>query len=371
MTRRALCFAALLLAGCPKEVPPSDQTQAAPPPADAGTTQAAAEPAPPSRPKVTLPPAPEVPLAPAHLSDVEDSKDNPTTAEKVALGHQLFWDPRLSKDGSMACAACHVPEKNWATSNPVDNKVGGAANKRHTPVVVNLAYHSSFYWDGRMPTLEAVCNAAWKGQLGADPAEVAARLDANDTYHALFQRAFNEGATPDNIPKAFAAFLRVLKAGNATFDKAEAGDKKAMSADATKGWEVFKKAGCIACHIPPLFTDFDFHDVAVGFDKPEGQRDLGRKDATKADDDAGKFKTPTLRSISKSAPYFHDGSAKTLDEAIDFMTEGFAKAKDPKLDPRLKVQKLSKKDKAALKAFLEALDSETTFGSARPELPPQ
>jgi cytochrome c peroxidase len=244
-------------------------------------------------------------------------------------------------------------------------------NKRNSPTVVNLAYHASFYWDGRMPTLEAVCNAAWKGQLGADPAAIAAKLNANPTYQALFHRAFKEDATTDNIPKAFASFLRVLKAGNAAFDKAEAGDKKAMSADAQKGWELFKKSGCIACHVPPLFTDFDFHAVGVGYDKPEAERDPGRKDATKADADFGKFKTPTLRNVALSGPYFHDGSRKTLDEAIDYMAEGFTKVKGPKLDERLKATKLSKKDKAAIKAFLEALASETTFGAAKPELPPE
>jgi cytochrome c peroxidase len=367
--RRALAVTVLFLAACPKEVPPSETKSAAAEPVDAGAA-APAEPEQPPAPKVQLPPAPEIPLAPAHLSDVEDSKDNPTTAEKVALGHQLFFDPRLSKDGSMACANCHVPEKNWASSNPVDAKVGGAMNKRNSPTVVNLAYHSSFYWDGRMPTLEAVCNAAWKGQLGADPASVAAKLNGNATYNALFHRAFKEDATTDNIPKAFASFLRVLKEGNAPYDKTEAGDKKATSADAQKGWELFKKSGCIACHIPPLFTDFDFHNVGVGADKPEAERDPGRKDATKADADFGKFKTPTLRSVALSAPYFHDGHAKTLEEAIDWMTDGFSKVKGVKVDERLKPQKLSKKDKAQLKAFLESLTSETTF-TAKPELPPE
>ncbi|MBK7865006.1 MAG: cytochrome-c peroxidase [Archangiaceae bacterium] len=370
MMRRALTVAVLFLAACPKEVPPSEETKVAEP-VDAGAPVAAAEPEQPPAPKVQLPPAPELPLAPAHLSDVEDSKDNPTTAEKVALGHQLFFDARISKDGSMACVACHDPARNWTSPNAVDPKVGGAANKRNSPTVVNLAYHSSWYWDGRMPTLEAVCNAAWKGQLGADPAAVAAKLNGNPTYNALFHRAFKEDATTDNIPKALASFLRTLKAGNAAYDKAEAGDKKATSADAQKGWALFKKSGCINCHVPPLFTDFDFHDVGIGADKPEAERDPGRKDATKADADFGKFKTPTLRSVALSAPYFHDGRAKTLDEAIEWMTEGFAKQKGVKVDEKLKAQKLSKKDKAQLKAFLESLNSETTFGSAKPELPPE
>ncbi len=370
MTRRALAVAAMLFAACPKEVPPSEETKPAPEPVDAGPA-AATEPESPPPPKVQLPPPPEIPLAPAHLSDVPDSTDNPTTPEKVALGHQLFFDPRVSKDGSMACVTCHVPDKFWASSNPTDAKVGGAMNKRNSPTVVNLAYHATFYWDGRMPTLEAVCNAAWKGQLGADPAAIAAKLNANVTYNALFHRAFKEDATTDNIPKAFAAFLRTLKSGNSAFDKAEAGDKKAMSADATKGWELFKKSGCIACHIPPLFTDFDYHAVGVGNEKPEAERDPGKKDATKADEDFGKFKTPTLRGSALSGPYFHDGSRKTLEEAIEYMAGGFAKVKGPKLDERLKPAKLSKKDVAQVKAFIESLNGETTFGAAKPELPPE
>jgi cytochrome c peroxidase len=347
-------------------VPPSEETKPAEPApvVDAGTP----EPQAPPPPKVELPPAPEIPLPPPHLSDVEDSKDNPMTPEKVALGHQLFFDPRLSKDDSKACVGCHVPEKGWTSGNALDAKVGGAMNKRNAQTVVNLAYHSSFYWDGRMPTLEAVCNAAWKGQLGADPAAIASKLNANDVYNAEFHRAFKEGATAENIPKALAAFLRALKNGNAAWDKYEAGEKKAVSADAVKGFEVFKKAGCINCHVPPHFTDFDFHNVGVGSDKPEAERDPGRKDATKAEADFGKFKTPTLRNIALTGPYFHDGSGKDLEAAIEWMGGGFAKGKPANIDEKLKAQKLSKKELGQVKAFLESLTGESTF-TAAPELP--
>jgi cytochrome c peroxidase len=361
--RRFLVVSALVSAACTKSVPPPEETKPAPAPVvDAG------EPAPPPAwQKVELPPPPDLPLTPPGLADVEDSKDNPTTPEKVALGHQLFYEPRLSKDDSKACVNCHLPDRAWTSGNALDAKVGGAMNKRNSPTVVNLAYHSTFYWDGRMPTLEAVSNAAWKGQLGADPAAVAAKLNANDTYNALFHRAFKEGATADNVPKALAAFLRALKNGNASWDRYEAGEKNAASADAVKGFELFKKSGCINCHVPPHFTDFDFHNVGVGYDKPEAERDPGRKDATKADADFGKFKTPTLRNIAVTGPYFHDGSAKDLDAAIDFMSGGFAKNKAP-VDDKLKAQKLSKKDKQQLKAFLETLTGESTFSSP-PTLP--
>jgi cytochrome c peroxidase len=364
--RRFLVVSALVSAACTKSVPPSEETKpAAPPPqvVDAGP----AEPAPPPAPKVELPPAPQMPLTPPGLADVEDSKDNPTTPEKVALGHQLFYDPRLSKDDSKACVNCHLPDRAWTSGNALDAKVGGAMNKRNAQTVVNLIYHSTYYWDGRKPTIEAVSDAAWKGQLGADAAAIATKLNANATYKALFQRAFKEDATADNIPKALAAFLRALKSGNAPWDRYEAGEKNAVSADAVKGFELFKKSGCINCHVPPHFTDFDFHNVGVGYDKPEAERDPGRKDATKVDADFGKFKTPTLRNIAVTGPYFHDGSGKDLDAAIDYMSGGFAKHKAP-VDEKLKAQKLSKKDKQQLKAFLETLTGESTF-TARPELP--
>ncbi len=315
---------------------------------------------------VTLPPPPAIPPAPAHLPPVEDSNDNPTTPEKVALGHLLFFEPRLSKDGSMACASCHHINKAYTTGQPVDAKVGGALNKRNAPSMLNLAFHHNWYWDGRTPTLEAVSAAAWKGQLVADPAAVVATLNGVPEYKAHFQRVFGEDASADNVPKALAAWFRSLKSGNAPFDRYEAGDASAVGPEAVRGFEVFKNAGCTLCHVPPLYSDYDFHNVGIGFDKPEGQRDNGRMDATKDPKDAGKFKTPSLRDVAKTAPYFHDGSVKTLDEAIDLMLAGGKK--NPNLDEKLKPKKLKAADRAALKAFLESLSGEYTF-AAPPALP--
>jgi cytochrome c peroxidase len=225
--------------------------------------------------------------------------------------------------------------------------------------MLNLGYHASFYWDGRMPTLEAVSAAAWKGQLGADPKVVAAALNEVPVYKALFQRAFHEDATADNVPKALAAWLRVMKSGNSPWDKAQAGDKAALSKDAQAGFKLFTSKGCVTCHVPPLFSDFDFHNAGLGDDP-------GRKDATKDEADVGRFKTPSLRNVALTAPYFHDGSAATLDDAIAFMAKGGNK--NPHLDAKFKPQKLSPKDVAALKAFLESLTGESTYTQA-PELP--
>ncbi|MFZ5468120.1 MAG: cytochrome c peroxidase [Myxococcota bacterium] len=341
--------------------PPTRPTEALPPPVvplDAGG---------PAFPTEALPSAPPLPAVPTGLPPLEEPATNPTTPEKVALGHLLFFDKRLSKDGSMACEGCHHIEQAYTSGQAVDAKVGGAKNKRNAPTVGNIGYHASFYWDGRMPTLEAVSNAAWKGQLGADPATIATQLNVLPAYRAHFHRAFGQQATAENIPQALAAFLRALKSGAAPFDKLEAGDAKAVSAEARQGFEVFKNAGCALCHAPPLYTDHMFHNVGVGWDpKTKKFSDEGQKDATKDEKDAGKFKTPPLRDIAKTAPYFHDGSAKTLDAAIDFMLKGGVK--NPNLDEKLKPQKLSKKDRAALEAFLQSLSGEYTFTRA-PELP--
>ena len=175
-------------------------------PDETPTTGAAAT----QQPIVELPPASPIPPNPAFLPDITDPPDNPTTPEKVALGYLLFFDKRLSKDDSMACENCHHTDKAWTEGQALSAKVGGGMNTRNAPTVLNIGYHTSFYWDGRMPTLEAVCNAAWTGQIGAKPADVAAKLNANPNYRAHFMRAFGAPATDKNIPMAFASFLRAV-----------------------------------------------------------------------------------------------------------------------------------------------------------------
>ncbi|HMC33195.1 MAG TPA: cytochrome c peroxidase [Myxococcales bacterium] len=313
-----------------------------------------------------LPPPPAIPDTPMFLPAVEEPRENPTTPEKVWLGYELFFDKRLSKDGSMSCESCHHPEQAWTSGNATDPKVGGGPNKRNAPTMENVAYYHSFYWDGRAPTMEAVSAAAWKGQLGADPDPVVAKLNAIGGYRARFQRAFKEDATGKNVPMALAAFLRALKTGNAPWGKFEQGEGDAVSMEARRGYRVFQKARCTLCHVPPLYTDAEFHNVGVGYDKPEAERDHGRMDASKDPKDDGKFKTPTLRDIAKTAPYFHDGSVSSLSEAVDFMVKGGIK--NPNRDEKLKPSRLSAKDRKALQAFLESLTGTPTYTKA-PELP--
>jgi len=165
---------------------------------------------------------------------------------------------------------------------------------------------------------------------------------------------------------AMAAFLRALKTGNSKWDKFEQGEGDAVSMEARRGYRVFQNARCTLCHVPPLYTDSQFHNVGVGFDKPEAERDHGRMDATKDAKDDGKFKTPGLRDVAKTGPYFHDGSVATLSEAIDFMVKGGIK--NPNRDEKLKPSRLSARDRKALQAFLESLTGTATFTKA-PDLP--
>jgi cytochrome c peroxidase len=355
----------LMLGGCPRDEKAGggDTVHRAEP-----VSEKDAGPAMKAEPLPELPAAAELPAQPAGLPDMEDSKENPTTKEKAALGYLLFFDKRLSRDDSMACAACHFADKAFTDGRAVSPKVGGGMNTRNAPTMLNVGYHQTFYWDGRMPTLEKVSGAAWKGQLGAeDKAAIAAKLNQAPKYRAHFQRAFQSDATPDNVEMALAAYLRTLKSGNAPWDKFEAGDQTAVSKEAQKGFEVFRDAGCSLCHVPPLYTDARYHNVGIGMDKPEAERDQGQKVATKDDKDLGKFKTPSLRDLQDTGPYFHDGSAATLDEAIDLMLAGGKK--NPNLDENLKPKKLKPADRKALKAFLESLKGEHTYTAAPAELP--
>jgi cytochrome c peroxidase len=357
MTRlRALVLAVVVvMVGCKTAETPKPMTPApvaeAPKPAPA--------PVPPPEPKVELPAVKPLPAALAGMAAPVAPDDNLVTAEKAELGWFLFFEPRLSKDGSMACAQCHHTDKAYTSGNALDAKVGGAMNKRNSPTVVGLGFHSTWYWDGRMATLEAVSNAAWKGQLGADPATAAKTLNEVPVYKAMFVRAFNEPATADNVPKALATFFRTLNTGNSAFDRDAAGDKAALSKDAKAGKELFLKGGCAGCHAPPLFSDFAFHGLGIG-------DDAGRMDATKDEKDKGKFKTPSLRNVALTAPYFHDGHAKTLEEAITLMAAGGNKVATP--DPLLKPVKWNAKQVGQVKAFLESLSGELTYPEA-PKLP--
>ncbi|MBN8452202.1 cytochrome c peroxidase [Accumulibacter sp.] len=287
-----------------------------------------------------------------------DPVDNPTTPAKAALGKKLFFDPRLSGDGSMACQGCHYRHLGWTDGLPLSRKVGGGMNTRHTPSVYNTGYYTSWYWDGRAKTLEGQVTAAWKAQIGADPVRAAAVIAAVPAYQAEFQAAFGVAPNAENTAQALAAFLRTLNSGESPWDRYTAGDRTAVSADAVAGYELFNgKAGCAGCHKPPLFSDGQFHNI--GLEAGKANPDPGRFAVTKDPADLSAFKTPSLRSVAISGPYFHDGSVGSLDVAVRYMASG-GKA-DPNKSGLLVDRKLADREIAQLLAFLETLTSHERF----------
>ena len=249
--------------------------------------------------------------------------DNPLTPEKVALGRQLFFDERLSIDGTKSCYSCHVCEHGLTDGLP---KAIGAGNKqlpRSSPTLWNIGYHKEFYWDGRSKSLEAQGKAAWQGGnmgVGEKTGEIAAKINALQGYKAQFQKVFQSDATPENMMKAISAYERTIISGDTAWDRWKAGDNTAISMSAYRGWNIFQAIRCNNCHDGVLFTDQQYHNIGIGMDQKEP--DPGRGKVTNKPEDTGAFKTPTLRDIARSAPYFHDGSAKTLEEAVDIMLGG-------------------------------------------------
>lgn len=352
-----LAASALVATGC-KQDEGTSQTGAASEQQPAKAVQApAGETAP-----AEIPEASPVPAQLAGLPGTPSPEHNLTNPEKVALGERLFFDKRLSDSGNFACVTCHLPEKGWTDGLPLSTKANGQVNKRHSPSLYNVAYATAWYWDGRKATLEDQILAAWTGQMGGTPEKVAETLAAVPEYATRFQRAFGEAPTPDNIPKALGSFVRIgLRSGDAPWDRYQAGDKSAVSEDAVAGYEVFtKKAGCAACHAPPLFTDMSYHNAGVGYEGNDSP-DVGRFAVTKVARDTGAFKTPGLRSVTLTAPYFHDGSAATLEEAVDFMLAGGYREGNEHIDPLLKPVKLSEEERAQLLAFIAALTPEQRY----------
>jgi cytochrome c peroxidase len=288
--------------------------------------------------------------------------DNPMTPEKIALGKQLFFDTRLSKNGKMSCETCHLPDKDWTAGKAFTAKFDGSMNTRSAPSLSNVGYLNLWYWDGREKSLEGVALAAWKGQMGADPDQIAMKLNGIAGYKDAFQKAMGGPASGDSIAKALATFMRTIKSEDSPWDRCE-DDKSEACAELSKGFDVFShqnKANCTLCHLPPLFTDTLFHNVGVGMDKPKPDPGRGKilKDAKdeKADEMIGAFKTPTLRGIADAGPYFHNGQAPTLDKAVLFMLGGGFD--NPNRDPKLKKRPVSPKEFDQLIAFLKSLTPE-------------
>ncbi len=298
------------------------------------------------------------------LPPMEHPADNPATAAKVALGKQLFTDPRLSGSGTTACQSCHYRNLGWADAKVLSVKDDGKPNTRHTPTLYNVGFQSLWYWDGRATTLDAQILAAWRGQIGADPAKVTAIINAVPGYRSQFIAVWGTEATPDNLVKTLAAFMRSLVSTDSAWDRYEAGETNAVSKDAIAGEALFAGKGrCTTCHSPPYYGNSTFFNI--GLEAGKSHPDPGRFNVTKLEADRGAFKTPTLRSVALSAPYFHDGSAATLKDAVVYMAGG-GKA-DPSKTPILQPTHLNEAEIDRIVAFLNSLSSTETW--VQPALP--
>ncbi|MDB6017896.1 MAG: cytochrome peroxidase [Pedosphaera sp.] len=321
--------------------------------------------------------------------------DNPQTPEKVALGEKLFFDGRLSVDGTAACASCHQPDLAFTDGKATSVGVKGGVGQRNSPTILNALYNKTQFWDGRVQTLEQqaelpIINPVEMGQTNLDAA-VAAIANIPE-YQMAFSNVFQRPPNGPDLTRAIAAYERTLFSFNAPFDRFVAGDTNAIDASAQRGWVLFNKQGrCNKCHAltddqPNLvsFTDNDFHNIGVGIirhkvvplarqaeqlvnsgNAPSVDRAaigsefsvLGRFLVTKQMTNIAAFKTPDLRNVLMTAPYFHDGSQDTLWDTMDHYNKGDG-VQNPFLDPDIQPLALKEEDIDDLVALLASLTSD-------------
>lgn len=331
------------------------------------------------------------------LPPVPVPEDNPQTPEKIKLGEKLFNDKRFSADGTVSCATCHDPKKAFQDGLPVAQGIRKQEGTRNSPTVINAAYYSTQFWDGRAKSLEEQAKAPFinpveHGLKSHDP--IIAIIRGDEAYKKAFKAVFGvetSQITIDHVVKAIAAFERTVVAGDSPFDRyMYGGDKTALSDAAIRGLELFRvKARCQDCHTigqtSATFTDNKFHNLGVGFSTiepklfqlvesvqkaKEGKKvidesvltkrdisELGRFVVTMNMEDIGRFKTPTLRNIALTAPYMHDGSINTLEEVIELYNKGGEE--NPMLDSGIRPLRLTEQEKKDLLEFLKALTSST------------
>lgn len=263
--------------------------------------------------------------------------NNPQTSAKIQLGKKLYFDPRLSKDGTLSCNSCHNVMAGGDDGRPTSAGVGGKLGKRNSPTVWNAAFLSVQFWDGREPDLEGQAKGPLINPVEMampDHAAVERRVAAIPGYVEEFKKVFggDKAIQIDNIAKAIASYERTLITPDSPFDRYLAGDKKALSASAQRGFQLFQSVGCVSCHMGPAFSGPPL-PVGTGFfqkfpmfpdqneyiAKYKLGEDQGRYEATKKDEDRHFFRVPTLRNVAVTAPYFHNGAVNALADAVRVM----------------------------------------------------
>ncbi len=309
--------------------------------------------------------AQEVPV-PLGLLPIQWPADNPYSKQKLELGRLLYFDNRLSADGSVSCASCHHPKFAFADGSPVSTGIKGQKGGRSAPTVFNRAYSLAQFWDGRAATLEDQAKGPMANpiEMGNTHDGVVSKVRGIPGYKPMFAAAFGSGEiTIDHLAKAIATYERTVLSGNSAYDRYRAGKKNAMNAQQVRGYDVFvNKAKCDQCHEGVNFTTNAYHNLGVGMDKRNP--DEGRFIVTENPADWGAFKTPTLREIANTSPYMHDGSLKTLRDVVDYYDKGGIPNKN--LDEKIKPLKLAEQDKGDLVEFLKALSGEGWQNAAVP-----
>ena len=281
---------------------------------------------------------------------------SPAPAEaRVTLGRTLFFDPRLSQASSMSCATCHNPGFSWGDGLARAVGDGMKTLGRRTPTVLNIGWGEAFFWDGRAETLEqqALGPIAAPGEMNLPHDEMVKRLQSIGGYRSLFAAAFGDTTvSKEKVGMAIADFERTIVSSEGPFDRWLKGDRSAVSVSAKRGFALFNgRADCTKCHSGWRFTDDSFHDIgALGNDPGRATLLPGLDSMVHA------FKTPTLRDVSRRAPYMHDGSEGTLEQVIELYERG-GRVRRPSLATEIHPLTLSARDKRDLVDFLETLSS--------------
>lgn len=284
-------------------------------------------------------------------------------ADQAALGRLLFYDPVLSANDDLACASCHHPDMGFGDGLPVAQNAHGEDLRRNAPSLWNVAYATSLFWDGRAKSLEEqmLVPLTNESEMGADVEAMITQLKGIPEYQALFDKAFTDGVTTENVTAAIVAFERTLLSQNSPFDRFAAGDFNALTPAQRRGFDVFRSAQtrCFECHAWPTFTNNTFNVLGVPDIKPESP-DLGQVEVVNGPDSTRAFRTPGLRNVALSAPYMHNGVFATLEEVVDFYAKGGGPAfgVDVPPDEFLQGFTLTDQQTSDLVAFLYALTDE-------------
>ena len=304
------------------------------------------------------------------LGEPAAPEENIASAARVELGRALFFDPRLSGNGTLSCATCHNPALGWSDGLATGVGINGTVLGRATPTIVNTTYNTQFMWDGRKKSLEDQALGPMKTpeEMKTDFGAALDMLKRIPGYQAMFKSAYpGEAIAEETIAKAIATFERTVVSKDSRFDRWVAGDRTAISASEWRGYQLFMdsaKGNCVVCHRPPNFTDNGYHNVGIAH--AAGKEDLGRYKIRPAAALKGAFKTPTLRDIELTAPYFHNGAAATLAEVVEHYARGGDDRSNVSADVR--TLSLTASEKADLVAFMRSLTGSKKVVSV-PSLP--